>query len=71
LKKHCEKLRLAQTISDMPSIEDYVAQKSDEHELQKKIKQWETKVQLAQTEMRRARRVAGGGSTTKLIKKTA
>jgi len=68
MKKQCKKYKLAQTVSDMPSIEDYVAQKQEEFELRKKIKQWEVKVQLAQTELRRARAAARPTSNAKAKK---
>mmetsp|Transcript_22509 Transcript_22509/g.36183 ORF Transcript_22509/g.36183 Transcript_22509/m.36183 type:complete len:349 (+) Transcript_22509:123-1169(+) len=72
-KKMCNKLKLAQTVaSDMPQIQDYVAQKDEEFELRKKIRQWETKCQLVSTAAKNARseaiRAGGGGGSGRKYK---
>mmetsp|Transcript_9741 Transcript_9741/g.11639 ORF Transcript_9741/g.11639 Transcript_9741/m.11639 type:complete len:121 (+) Transcript_9741:804-1166(+) len=72
-KKMCNKLKLAQTVaSDMPQIQDYVAQKDEEFELRKKIRQWETKCQLVSTAAKKARseaiRAGGGGGSGRKYK---
>jgi len=62
-KRSCNKLKLAQTVSsDMPQIQDYVNQKDTEFELKKKIRQWETKCQLAANAARRAKAEAARAS---------
>lgn len=59
MESKIKKLKLAATTaSDMPQIEDYVQQKAEEHELRRKIRQWEKKVEIAKAQARRVRAAA-------------
>jgi hypothetical protein len=65
MKAKIKKLKQAtNTSSDMPQVNDYVAQKAEEHTLRQNIKKWEKKVELAISQNRtRSRKKTGMGTT--------